>query len=855
MHHKPTLITITFLFLAMALNAQTRPISLSAKNAPIKTVLAEIQTKSGYRVLYNDEVVPDDLRVSINAENVAVKEILNTILKNTELMFVQQSDELIVIKKSEQKNASSTIKGKVANENGEEMPFANIILRTLPDSVFVNGDITNSKGEFNIRFVKPGNYLLSVSFVGYETTDIELNNLSLSVDLDEIKISEKAIGLQAVTVTSEPIIEKHDKKLYFPTSEQISKSANGLQLTQRLLLPQIFVNVQNGSISYAGDKKLKILINGMQASSQEVMALQPGDIRRVDYYDNPGMRYGDDIGAVLDFIVKEKTSGGYLSSNLSETLTYGLGNGQLSGGFNFKKSQIKYYYYINHNNSQTSSLKRQQFLYPNGNTVSRTENGEKSHWSEFFQMGNISYTHYGNKNIVNIKTGLYSLYQRYDDTEGTIVDNVNEAITNFKTRNRPKTLRPSVDIYLVRQIDKQQTLALNMVGTYSKTDLDYQHSEHANGKTVSDISTNVDGKRYSLIGELFYEKKFAQSTLSAGLRHTHGNTKNVYTGTSDFKTEMNDGITYGFLQYKGEMGKLGYMGGASVTRTYFQQKGHNDTYKKWTISPMLNLNYLASKHFSIRYAYQLKNTNPSLSLLSDAERMRNNYQLNKGNPALRAYFMHENQIVFSINRSPVRSSFSISSNYYTNPIMEKTYFDDSRNMFVTTYDNQKNFHQLKFQYNLGVSLLNNHLSINGYGGYNHATANGDNYSHTRNEWFYVLQTIGDYKKWVFTATLVHLAHPFWGEMVYNGHSYNDYNLGYRFPWGQLGITSFNIFGEKARKDSYNLNKLIGYENIDIRTNLYPNFGIYGSINLNWGKQKRTDKQLLMNEDTESGILK
>lgn len=186
--------------------------------------------------------------------------------------------------------------------------------------------------------------------------------------------------------------------------------------------------------------------------------------------------------------------------------------------------------------------------------------------------------------------------------------------------------------------------------------------------------------------------------------------------------------------------------------------------------------------------------------------------------------------------------------------MEETYYDNSRDIFVTTYENQKRNHQLRLQFNIGVSLLNDHLSINGYGGYNTRVSQGNHYKHTRNEWFYVLQTIGDYKKWTLTVTMIHLPQPFWGETVSKGHSYNDYNLSYRFPWGQLGITSFNLFGEKSKLYSYNLNQLTGYRIMDINTKIYPSFGIYGSINLNWGKQNKGTKQRLSNTDSETGIL-
>ncbi|WP_352423688.1 TonB-dependent receptor [Proteiniphilum sp.] len=746
------------------------------------------------------------------------------------------------------------VKGKIIDSTSKvPLEYATVVLQRM-DSTLVKGTTSNLEGYFTFDNIAQGSYRIVISSVGYNSLHIDLINLIQSVDLGETEINQQATELSEITVEASQVIDKSNRKLFFPTKDQIDKSTNGLQLTQRLLLPQLFINLQSSSISYAGDKKIKILINGIESSSQEIVALQPENIKRVDYYDNPGMRYGEDIGIIIDYIVKERTTGGFLSSNLSESLTYGMGNGQLSGGINFKKSQIKFFYYINHNNFKTSTLKEQNFYFPDSKIISREEDGQMRHWSEVFQMGNISYTNYSEKNVYSVKAGLFSVNQRHDDVEGIIANLYNYQKTNFKTQNRPVTLRPSVDFYFSRRIDDKQILAFNVVGTYSKTSLDYLYTEVLGMDTISNIVTYVDGNRYSLIGELFYEKKLSQGFFSAGLRHTQGNTENIYTGTSNFKTEMNDGVTYGFLQYNKEKEKFGYMIGIGVSRTYFNQKGEENIYNKWTISPMLNMNYQFNEKSSLRYSYQLKNINPSLSYLSDVERSINPYQLNKGNPLLDSYLLHENEIRFSFNSSPIRSSLSLSSNYYDNPIMEETYYDNSRDIFVTTYENQKRNHQLRLQFNIGVSLLNDHLSINGYGGYNTRVSQGNHYKHTRNEWFYVLQTIGDYKKWTLTVTMIHLPQPFWGETVSKGHSYNDYNLSYRFPWGQLGITSFNLFGEKSKLYSYNFNQLTGYRIMDINTKIYPSFGIYGSINLNWGKQNKGTKQRLSNTDSETGIL-
>jgi len=58
--------------------------------------------------------------------------------------------------------------GRVIDEKGEPMPFVNVVLLSLPDSVFVQGATTDDQGVFKIvTDVNDG--LFKVTSVGYHT--------------------------------------------------------------------------------------------------------------------------------------------------------------------------------------------------------------------------------------------------------------------------------------------------------------------------------------------------------------------------------------------------------------------------------------------------------------------------------------------------------------------------------------------------------------------------------------------------------------------------------------------------------------------------------------------------------------
>ena len=264
---KPVIIAFLFL-VSMGVNAQTKPISLTAKNTPIKTVLAEIQQKSGYRILYNDEVVPDELRVSVNAENVAVKEILNTILKNTDLTFIMNNDELIIITKRQYVSQSNEVFGTVTDENGTPVPYANVVLLQPGDTTRLGyGAVTDEQGYYRLANVKPANYRLRVSFIGYKTQYAEfvvaddnqqpiVRNFTLPTD---------QTVLQELVVQGErPVLKAENGKLIYhlPSLLRSKSVTNAYDALKEI--PGVME--QDERLTLIGTSGMTVLLNGKKTS-------------------------------------------------------------------------------------------------------------------------------------------------------------------------------------------------------------------------------------------------------------------------------------------------------------------------------------------------------------------------------------------------------------------------------------------------------------------------------------------------------------------------------------------------------------------------------------------------------------
>lgn len=70
--------------------------------------------------------------------------------------------------------SAQTVSGKLIDENSQPLPYANVVLLSLPDSAFVSGATSDDKGNFVLKDLSAHSYLLQVSYIGYQPQSILL---------------------------------------------------------------------------------------------------------------------------------------------------------------------------------------------------------------------------------------------------------------------------------------------------------------------------------------------------------------------------------------------------------------------------------------------------------------------------------------------------------------------------------------------------------------------------------------------------------------------------------------------------------------------------------------------------------
>ncbi len=190
-------LTIAFLLIA-CLQVSARGfsqdrITLKMNEAEIKKVLFAIEKKTNYRFLFSENALKKKPRVTIDAVDAPVTDLLDKILANTGVSYKILASKLVVLKEgmtaTEIISQDLRVSGKVTASTGE--PLAGV-------SVSVKGSRTGTTTDANGNFALtvPDDATLVFSSVGFESFEVAVagkSTLSVTLQQSAKKIDEVVV--------------------------------------------------------------------------------------------------------------------------------------------------------------------------------------------------------------------------------------------------------------------------------------------------------------------------------------------------------------------------------------------------------------------------------------------------------------------------------------------------------------------------------------------------------------------------------------------------------------------------------------------------------------------------------------
>lgn len=747
------------------------------------------------------------------------------------------------------------IKGMVRNGRDKApLEFANVVLQTA-DSVFITGTTTDGKGRFMLDKVKAGDYLLAVSSLGYETQYIALDGFNKSIDLKEILMEDAAVSLDGVTVSASNTSSRSDRKLIFPSDRQVKASTNGMDLLQQLMLPKITVNPMSNEIKVPGNGEVQLRINGVKVELDEIKALLPTDIIRIEFHDNPGLRYRN-AEVVLDYIVRRPETGGNFSVDMSQGVNALWGEHRVSGKINHKKSEFGASYRIGPRDFYGMSRDNEEIFHlADGTVLHRKETGDPSHASMFMHNLNLNYSVQDpEKYLFNATFRYWNNHQPHWDYRGILSNQDNpDDYVDMVDLNSSDNQVPALDLYYQRNLKNDQTLVFNVVGTYNRTSSHRFYQESRGEELLTDINNRVSGKKYSLIGEAIYEKKLANgNSLSGGVWHTQSFSDNEYRNGHDYETHMDQSASSIYGEFKGKVRKLDYMLGVELARLYYKQEGTDDSDQFYTFNPRFTLQYALPGQSFIRLKGYVGNLSPSLGNLNAVEQVIDSLQLQRGNPRLESYMSYLLDLNYEYQKGIFYALVNGTYEYVPNAIMDEKYQEG--NKIIQTWNNQKNWQRVVGFAMFRVGPIKDILQFSFTGGVNHYISNGNTYSHRYTNWYCNMQASLTWKKFMLMYQLDTNWNWFWGETLEGGENIQILMAKYNFKNLSLGIGAFNPFSDNWKVQSENWNQYASSKKTSYIKESSRLFVVSVSYNFSFGRTYKVGQKRLNNSDSDSGVM-
>ena len=206
---KTLLIACGLLLGGVSVEANT--ISLKMQNVPLKEILESVRKQTGLALWYKQDDLNINQKISVDETNIPLESLLAQVLSDQPVDF-EIKDQYINIFRADKSDAPKRkITGHVTDENGEALPGASIVIKGTTD-----GTITDFDGNFTLD-AATGNQLV-VSYVSYLPTDITVSTQSKYT----IKLKPDVKNIQEVVVTALGV-KKNTRALSYSSQKIDSK--------------------------------------------------------------------------------------------------------------------------------------------------------------------------------------------------------------------------------------------------------------------------------------------------------------------------------------------------------------------------------------------------------------------------------------------------------------------------------------------------------------------------------------------------------------------------------------------------------------------------------------------------------
>ena len=614
-----------------------------------------------------------------------------------------------------QKNGG--LSGKIVDEKAQPIPYALVTLMSLRDTTVMSAIQCDLDGNFAFSNVKAGNYLLSITMVGYKKHYIpKFTVAEQSLKIPNISLQSLTKQLKEVSVVgAKPFIERRADKTILNVENSIT-SSGGSALDVLEKAPGVSIDRQNDQIKLNAKNGVTVMIDGkaniLSGADLTTMLsnMSSEQIGTIEIITNPSSKYdaAGNAGIINIKLKKNKNFGtnGSLSGNLGKGIIGGFPSNVYRNGLNLN---------LNHRIQKWNVFGN--VAYADKSTFNRivvdrttTSSGLNSKFSQNFgrtnsgdgYAGKLGVDYYASaKTTFGVMLDANTVNGVQDNISQTYINElkanvysssslIQQASSNAPVRNFTGNFNIKHDFkasgenisfdadyagYSIKKVEGFSTDYLNSAGTLEKNTL-------LRNNTAAAIDIFAVKTDYTL-------PISNKTNFEAGLKSSYVKTDNNFlaeqllTGSwqkdagksNQFIYKENINAVYANLTNK--IGKWEVQTGlrAENTNANGQSVTDHNTFNRNYLSlfPTLFVGQEIGKSHHLRYSYGRRIDRPSYQQLNPFVFYMDPYALDQGNPYLKPQYTNNFELGYSY-----KNAFSLSLSYADtkNQIVQITTQDD-----------------------------------------------------------------------------------------------------------------------------------------------------------------------------------
>ena len=294
----------------VVISAKAQQLTHSFQNASLSEALIWIdnaQDQYKLNFIFNEL---EDFTVTTSLENVSVRDAVRQVCGFYPMNLVFDHQDIYI--ECTQKEDAKVI-GRVVDEAGHPIEFANISLLSEQNATFINGGVSNENGDFVIP-CKEKKITLKVSYIGYKTVTREIN----VGHIGSVTLLPETYMVKGVEIKGE--IPQYKPATGGMTVDVQHSLLHDIGTADDLLSMIPMVQGKDGKFEVLAKGEPEIYINNKKVRDMgDLKQLKSSDIKSVDVITAPGAQYNAEVNAVIRIKTLKPQGDGFSLMATSQT--------------------------------------------------------------------------------------------------------------------------------------------------------------------------------------------------------------------------------------------------------------------------------------------------------------------------------------------------------------------------------------------------------------------------------------------------------------------------------------------------------------------------------------------------------